>query len=115
MNPNISEAYNNRGSVKIKLGNYDLAIEDYNKSIELNPNCAQAHLNMVLAKQLLANNIENEEEYNKLIKEAYNDFMKGYDLADDKLKEEYKQKIINLAKQNNNEAAIKICNEKNWK
>ena len=68
---------------------------------------------MVLPKQLLANNIENKEEYNKLIEEAYNDFMKGYDLADDKLKEEYKQKVINLAKQGF-EAAIKICNEKGW-
>ena len=114
MNPNNSSAYNNRGSVKTKLGNYDLAIEDYNKAIELNPNCAQAYLNMVLPKQLLANNTKNKKERNKLIEEAYNDFIKGYDLADDKLKDEYKQKAIYFAKKGY-EAIIKICNEKGWK
>ncbi|CRF35327.1 hypothetical protein BRSU_2581 [Brachyspira suanatina] len=65
---------------------------------------------MVLPKQLLANNTENKEEYNKLIEEAYNDFIKGYDLADDTSKKEYKQRIIYLAR-DGNETAIKICDE----
>ena len=68
---------------------------------------------MVLAKQLLANNTKNKKEKNKLIEEAYNDFIEGYKLADDKLKEEYKQKIINLAK-DDYEAYKKICDEMGW-
>ena len=39
--------------------------------------------------------------------------MKGYNLADDKLKEKHKQKIINLAK-DDYEAAKKICDEMGW-
>ncbi|WP_288551075.1 hypothetical protein [uncultured Brachyspira sp.] len=68
---------------------------------------------MILPKQLLANITEDENEKNKLIEEAYNDFIKSYKLADDKLKNEYKQKIINLAK-DDYEVAKKICDEMGW-
>ena len=57
---------------------------------------------------------EDEKEKNKLIEEAYNDFIRGYNLADDKLKNEYKQKIINLAK-DDYKVAKKICDEMGWK
>ena len=68
---------------------------------------------MVLPKQLLANITEDENEKNKLIEEAYNDFIEGYKLADDNLKEEYKQRIINLANPNNR-AILKICDKMGW-
>ncbi len=45
--------------------------------------------------------------------EAYNDFIKGYDLAGYISKNEYKQRIVKLAKQNN-KAAIEICDEMDW-
>ena len=114
LNPNNSEAYNNRGNAKKNLEQYQEAIKDYNKAIELNPNNLDVYFNMVLAKQLLANNTKNKKEKNKLIEEVYNDFIEGYKLADDKLKEEHKQKIINLAK-DDYEAAKKICDKIGWK
>lgn len=107
-------AYNNRGNAKKNLKQYKEAIKDYNKAIELNPNISEAYFNMVLPKQLLANNTENKKERNKLIEEAYNDFIEGYKLADDKLKDEYKQKAIIFAKQGY-KAIIKICNKMGWK
>lgn len=107
-------AYNNRGNAKKNLKQYKEAIKDYNKAIELNPNISEAYFNMVLPKQLLANNTENKKERNKLIEEAYNDFIESYKLADDKLKDEYKQKAIIFAKQGY-KAIIKICNKMGWK
>lgn len=113
LNPNNSEAYNNRGTAKANLGNNEEAIKDYNRAIELNSNNAQAYFNMVLPKQLLANNTKSKKERNKLIEEAYNDFIEGYKLADDKLKDKYKQKAINFAKQGYN-VMIKICDKMGW-
>ncbi|WP_157159323.1 tetratricopeptide repeat protein [Brachyspira pilosicoli] len=113
LNPNDSYYYYNIGNTKYNLKQYNEAIKDYNKAIELNPNYAQAYLNRVLPKQLLANNTKDENEKNKLIEEAYNDFIEGYKLADDKLKEEYKQKAIIFAKQGY-KAIIKICDKMGW-
>lgn len=45
----IPEAYNNRGNAYLSLGNYQQAIEDFNKAIELDPNYAKAHNNRGLA------------------------------------------------------------------
>ena len=101
-NPSNSDAYNNRGIAKKNLELYEEAIKDYDKAIELNPNNFMAYYNKGLAKSDLGHN-----------EEAYNDFIEGYKLADDKLKDEYKQRITDLAKQGH-EVAKKICNEKNW-
>lgn len=95
-------AYNNRGNARSNLKQYKESIEDFDKAIELNPNYFIAYYNKGLSNSYLGHN-----------EEAYNDFFEGYKLADDNLKEEYKQKIINLAKQGH-EVAKKICNEKNW-
>ena len=43
LNPQYSEAYNNRGSVKIHLEQYEEAIEDCNEAIRLNPQDATAY------------------------------------------------------------------------
>lgn len=113
LNQNISEVYNNRGSAKAILRQYKEAIKNFDKAIELNPNNSDAYFNMALPKQLLANITENEREKNKLVEEAYNDFIKSYKLADDKLKDNYKQKAINFAKQGY-EAYKKICDKMYW-
>ncbi|WP_241392518.1 hypothetical protein [Brachyspira hyodysenteriae] len=68
---------------------------------------------MVFPKQLLANNTKSKKERKKLIEEGYNDFIKGYNLADDTSKKEYEQRIIDLANIDN-EVIIKICDEMGW-
>ena len=114
LNINYSEAYNNRGNVKADLGYNREAIKDYDKAIKLNTNYSKYYFNKVLSKQSLVNITKDENKKNKLMEEAYNDFIEGYKLADDKLKDEYKQKAINFAKQGH-EVGKKICNEKGWK
>jgi len=39
-------AYSNRGTTYIGLGNYQQAIKDFNKAIELDPQTAMAYYNM---------------------------------------------------------------------
>ena len=117
--------YNNVGATKYDLANtkekdseeynklMNEAIEDYNKSIELNINNYEAYYNRGEAKSILANNKEkNNEEYNKLINEAYNDFKTSYNFINNELKKEIEKQLINLAKEKN-EAAIKFCEEHN--
>ncbi len=43
LNPNLVEAYNNRGLAYYRKDDYDQAIQDYSKAIDLNPNYAKAH------------------------------------------------------------------------
>ncbi|MBR3497725.1 MAG: tetratricopeptide repeat protein [Selenomonadaceae bacterium] len=43
LNPNLIQAYNNRGNTYKNLGDYHRAIQDYDKAIELNPNFANAY------------------------------------------------------------------------
>ena len=45
LNPNDAETYNNRGVAYSNKGDYDRAIEDFNKVIELNPDNADAYYN----------------------------------------------------------------------
>lgn len=115
LNPNYSEAYNNRGNAKNGLGNIEEAIEDYNKSIELNTNNSEAYFNRYLSKSLLLEKIvdKNSKEYKKTFDDAYNDLDTSYNLANDKLKETIKEKIIDKDKKRN-EVAIKFCKEKGW-
>ena len=47
--PNIAEAYNNRGTVYDKLNEHERAIANFNKAIELNSNFAEAYNNRGLA------------------------------------------------------------------
>ena len=113
LNPNYSEAYNNRGIAKSDLGNLKEALEDYNKSVELNPYYAKLYFNRGKAKSNLVNLKEkNSEEYNKLANEAYNDFEIAYNLSKDELKEELKDKILQLAKEGYKDA-IEFCKKYN--
>jgi tetratricopeptide (TPR) repeat protein len=57
LNPayNVATIYCNRGFNKGKLGDYDEALQDYNKAIEMNPSFAYAYYNRGLAKYMLGN------------------------------------------------------------
>ena len=45
MNPNYVEAYCNRGIAYSDLKEYERAIQDFDKTVELNPNYAKAYFN----------------------------------------------------------------------
>ena len=45
INPNLAEAYNNRGFCYYNQGHSTQAISDYNKALEINPNLAEAYYN----------------------------------------------------------------------
>ena len=49
LNPQLTEAYNNRGNIYYNWGEHDLAIEDYDKAIELKPDYADAYNNRGIA------------------------------------------------------------------
>ncbi len=71
-------AYNNRGLAYSELKQYDRAIENYRKAIELNPKYAEAYSNRGLAYSELKQYDRAIEDYGKAIKlnpdlpEAYN-------------------------------------------
>jgi tetratricopeptide (TPR) repeat protein len=65
--PNIAEAYNDRGNAYYGLKQHERAIEDYNKAITLNPNLAQAYNNRGLAYAGLNEHERAIEDYNKAI------------------------------------------------
>ena len=115
LNPNYSEAYNNRGVSKNSKGKYDEAIEDYNEAIRLNPNYSKAYFNRYISRSLLLAKIvdKNSEEYKKAFDDAYNDLDTAHSLADHKLKETIKEKVIGMAKKGN-KVAKKFCKEKGW-
>ncbi|MGB3205646.1 MAG: tetratricopeptide repeat protein [Crinalium sp.] len=53
LNPNLAEAYNNRGLARSKLQDFTGAIADYDRAISLNPNLAEAYNNQGLARSKL--------------------------------------------------------------
>ncbi len=50
LNPNLAEAYNNRGTAKVELGQHQEAIVDFDTAIGINPNHAAARNNRGIAK-----------------------------------------------------------------
>ena len=70
LNPNLAEAYNNRGDVYTQQEKWDLALADYNKAIELNPNLADAYYGR-------GNVYYNQREWDL----AVVDYTQGWDLA----------------------------------
>jgi tetratricopeptide (TPR) repeat protein len=67
LNPNIAQAYYNRGTAYGKLKEHEEAIEDYNKALELNPEYAAAYNNRGTAYGELKQYEEAIEDYNKAI------------------------------------------------
>lgn len=113
LNPYYSDPYNNIGVIMATLNEYEEALKNFNKSIELNPYYAKLYFNRGKAKSNLVNLKEkNSEEYNKLANEAYNDFEIAYNLSKDELKEELKDKILQLAKEGYKDA-IEFCKKYN--
>ena len=50
LDPNLAQAYNNRGGAKVALERYQAAIDDYGEAIRLEPKDAQAYYNRGFAK-----------------------------------------------------------------
>nr|QNO55444.1 photosystem I assembly protein Ycf3 [Methanosarcinales archaeon ANME-1 ERB7] len=65
--PNIAEAYNNRGNAYNGLSEHERAIEDYNKAIALNPNFAGAYNNRGVAYVRLKQHEQAIGDYDKAI------------------------------------------------
>ena len=68
INPNYTDAYNNRGAVKDDLKRYSEAIEDYTKAIQIDPNYSKAYYNRGLAKTRLKQNSEALSDFNNAIR-----------------------------------------------
>lgn len=70
LNPQLAEAYNNRGIIYNSKGQYDLAIIDYNKVIELNPQNAKTYYIKALICNLSERNSEAIEAYTLFLRYA---------------------------------------------
>jgi tetratricopeptide (TPR) repeat protein len=64
---NDAAAYNNRGIAYRRLKQYERAIHDYNKAIELNPEFAGAYYNRGLAYYDLKQYEKEQEDYEKAL------------------------------------------------
>ena len=67
MNPNYAEAYYNRGVTYGAKDNFDQAIQDYSKVIELNPNDAEAYINRGIAYRIKGNFEQAIQDFNESI------------------------------------------------
>ena len=69
----MSNAYNNRGISKGKLGKYEEAIKDYNKAIDLNPDIVKHIITEGISKANLGKYEEAIKDYDKAIELNPND------------------------------------------
>jgi tetratricopeptide (TPR) repeat protein len=67
LNPNIADAYNNRGVAKKHLGRFTEAIADYDKAIQLKPDFAVAYFNRGDAKKSLGQYESAIKDFDKAI------------------------------------------------
>ncbi len=68
LNPQYPEAYNDRGNVKIFLGQYEEALKDCNEALRLNPQDAAAYLNRGSAKIYLGQYEEALKDCNEALR-----------------------------------------------
>ncbi len=67
LDPNLWQAFNNRGLEKMLLENYSDAIKDFSKTIEIKPNYANAHFYRGWSKDLLGDYQGAINDLNKAI------------------------------------------------
>jgi tetratricopeptide (TPR) repeat protein len=67
LNPNIADAYNNRGVAKKHLGRFSEAIADYDQAILLKPDFAVAYFNRGDAKKALGQYENALKDFDKAI------------------------------------------------
>ncbi|NER36823.1 MAG: tetratricopeptide repeat protein [Oscillatoria sp. SIO1A7] len=68
LNPATAKAYYNRGFERLDMGDFEGALEDYDRSIQLNPQQATAYNNRAMAKYNLANPEGAIEDYTKALR-----------------------------------------------
>ncbi len=68
LNPNLAEAYNNRGNAKSSLGRHEAAIADYDDAIRLDPNRAESYYNRGITRSELGQYEAAIDEYTKAIR-----------------------------------------------
>ena len=76
-----TESYLNRGNAYVSLGNYKLAISDFDRAIEINPNYAKAYFNRGLAYNILGKYNQAIEDFkiaSKLGNKASQDFLRRH-------------------------------------
>ena len=67
LNPDMAEAYNNRGVARNDLGEYEAALVDLNEAIQLKPDQAEAYNNRGVTKKALGRLDEAREDYQKAL------------------------------------------------
>ena len=116
LNPQYAEAYNDRGNIKIHLGQYEEALKDCDEAVRLNPQDAAAYHNRGSAKIYLDQHEEALKDYSEAIRlnprftpaynnrgtakqklgwneEARKDFQKGLALAKERGETELAKRI----------------------
>ncbi|MGK7874000.1 MAG: tetratricopeptide repeat protein, partial [Xenococcaceae cyanobacterium] len=73
INPNYTDAYNNRGNARYYLGEYQASIEDYTEAIRINPTDADAYNKRGNARYYLGEYQAAIEDYNQAIRINPND------------------------------------------
>jgi tetratricopeptide (TPR) repeat protein len=67
LDPEYTEAYNNRGSAYAGLGQYQRAIQDFDEAIRLNPEYAEAYYNRGLTYKLQGKKSQAIADFEKFI------------------------------------------------
>ena len=81
LDPNLTQAYNNRGNVKSALGRMEEALLDYDEAIRLDPNYAEAYCNRGNVKSAFGRMELALLDYNEAIRLDPNDPQAYYNLA----------------------------------
>ena len=63
----VAEAHHQRGLIHLKKGEYDKAIENFSKAIEINPKYAEAYNNRGLAYEKLGDTQNSIADYSKAV------------------------------------------------
>ena len=67
LDPNLAQAYTNRGNAYAGLGQLQRAIQDYDEAIRLDPNLASAYANRARAYTFLSNDAAAQRDVDTAI------------------------------------------------